>query len=308
MTCVNGSNRYIGPKHIIFLCGGIISAQEDTKAALSVRDYLYRIRKGHKRLHGAIVLAETAQHLYRDTSYEDLISFEEDIAKVASIVLIISESPGSLAELGAFASEPIIRDSLRLIISEEHNGAESFVRYGPIKRIENIDRERIGIFPWKNHKSNGSIVKASIKPHYTEIIQFINDKTDQIPNSFSYENIPEKKIFFDIIWLLSLFELASPEPLYDAVRILHPDMTDARIRNCLYTLLVCKWINVFSYANKDYYYLPENHDPYEYAFIAGQRIRGVAATKLSIAEEFKNGAGIRKAVLKRLVEKRREGL
>ena len=236
-----------------------------------------------KKLGSAIILAETAQQLYRDTHYEDLISFEEDIARIASIVLVISESPGSLAELGAFASEPVIRETLRIIISELHSAAESFVRYGPIKRIENIDRSHIGIFPWRTHRSNGHIVKTSVSPHSKEIIRFIEEKVAAIPNSFAYNTISaEKSAFFDILWLISLFEAAPPEPLYEAVRIIHPALTDQNIRNCLYTLRVCRWIDIFSYAGRDFYYLPVNRDPFEYAFEPGRRVRDVAAKKAII--------------------------
>ena len=300
------SLRVHRPKHVLFLCGGLISKLPNAKPALSVRDYLYRIRQAEKKLGTSIVLAETAQQLYRDTNYSDLISFEEDIARIASIVLVISESPGSLAELGAFASEPVIRETLRIIISDEHNSAESFVRYGPIKRVENIDRQHIGIFPWRTHKSSGHVIKASIAPHYIEMMRFIRQKIDAIPASSSYNTLSaEKKLFFDIIWLISLLEVPPPEPLYDAVRVIHPDLTDSHIRNCLYSLRVCRWIDTFSYSGRDYFYLPVNRDPFDYAFRAGERVRDVAAKKLEIVSEFQRAVNIGKAVLKRLQEKRK---
>ena len=300
------SLRVRRPGHSVFLCGGLISKKADDKAVLSVRDYLYRVRQTEKRLGATVVLAETAQQLYRDTSYSDLISFEEDIARLASIVLVISESPGSLAELGAFASEPVIRDTLRIVISEDHSLAESFVRFGPIKRIENINRSHIGIFPWKTHKSNGLVVKASVMPHFKEIVSFIKDRIDEIPLSLSYLALSDEKArFFDILWLIGLLEPAPPERLYDAVRIIYPDMTDAHIRNCLYTLRVCRWIATFSYSGRDYFYLPVTRDPFEYAFLPGQRPRDVAVHKLSIVTEFHRTVSISKAVIKRLQDKRK---
>jgi hypothetical protein len=63
---------------------------------------------------------------------------------------------------------------------------------------------------------------------------------------------------------------------------------------------------VFSYSGRDYYFLPDNHDPYEYAFLVGRRVRDVAAKRLEIVTEFQHDAHIGKAVIKRLIEKRRE--
>jgi len=292
------------PHQIIFLCGGLI-AKSDDKSLLSVRDYLHRVRPIEKKVGAAIVLAEVAQQLYRDTTYSDLISFEEDIAKISSVVLVISESPGSLAELGSFSSERIIRQALLVIICEDQSRAESFVRYGPIRRLENGSRSNLGVFPWKTHKSTGFVVKSSISPHYNEIVTFIRGHVSAVPGSFSYSLVPEKAIFFDIVWLLSLLDTIPPEPLYEAVRLMYPAMADSDIKNHLYVLRVCRWIDVFSYSGRDYYFLPENRDPFDYAFLPGRRVRDVAALKLEIITSFRRDAAISKAVVKRLSEKRK---
>lgn len=104
--------------------------------AKSLRDYLCRVRKIEKHLPGSIVLAEEAVSLYRDTTYTDLITFEEDIARLSSLVLVIAESAGSLAELGAFSTNETIRQSLRVILQTSYENSESFVRYGPVRRVE----------------------------------------------------------------------------------------------------------------------------------------------------------------------------
>lgn len=46
-----------------------------------MRHYLLNERKIGRRLKADIVLAETANQLYRDTAYKDLITFEEDIPR-----------------------------------------------------------------------------------------------------------------------------------------------------------------------------------------------------------------------------------
>lgn len=298
--------RVYRPHHSVFLCGGLISKVDDERSVLSVRDYLVRIRPIAKKLDGRIVLAETAQQLYRDTGYPDLISFEEDVARISSIVLVISESAGSLAELGAFASEPVIRPALRILISEEHAADESFVRFGPVKRIETANRNYVGVFPWRSHKRKSAIVKQSISPHYSEIIKFINDRLDEVPKSYRYHLLDDKAIFYDIIWLLSILEVASPAHLYDAVRIVHPNALDGELRDKLYVLRSLGWIASFPYSAQDYYYLPNNEDPFKYAFLAGKRVRDIPAKKLEISTEFRNSTNIARAVVKRLQQKRGE--
>ncbi|MEE4201789.1 retron St85 family effector protein [Erythrobacter sp.] len=292
------------PKDVIFFCGGWISSDESEKSSPSLRDYLCRIRNIQKSLNAQIVLAEDAQQLYRDTNYPDLISFEEDIARVASIILVITESAGSLAELGAFSSEGVIREALRIIISDEHFAQESFVRWGPVKRVEDLSRERIGTFPWRTHSKTGKIIKSSINGHIGDIANFINDQTEKIDKSHRYDIIPDRQIFFDLIWLLHLFEAAPPEPLYEAVRKIHPEASNEYIKDKLFTLRTCKWVGIFSYSGRDFYYLPQSIDPYEYAYAPGQRVRDIDASKIAISTEFRDAISLSKNILKRLSEER----
>lgn len=294
------------PNHVIFLCGGVMAEDEESKASPSLRDYLIRTRKIQRLLNGQIVLAETAQQLYRDTNYPDLISFEEDIARVASIVLVITESAGSLAELGAFASEPVLRDALRVIISEKHFAENSFVRWGPVKRVEARDRTHIGTFPWRTHDKNGNIVKSSIKDYVNDIAAFINEKVGQIDDSKAYHLIPDRQIFFDIIWILHLLEACPPGPLYEAVRIIHPNAGDDLIRDKIFTLKICRLVESFSYSNRDFFFLPMSIDPYDYAYNQGQRVRDLDAKKLEISTEFRDSVDLTRNILRRLAEKREE--
>jgi hypothetical protein len=300
------SLRVRRPDHVIFFCGGRMAPNATDRSAYSLRDYVCRIRNGAVNIGTRFVLAETAQALYRDTSYRDLISFEEDIARIASVVLVISESAGSLAELGAFASEPIIRESLRIVINEAHEAEESFVRFGPIKRIQNINNDRIGVFPWRS-KRNGQIVKASAGAIYSDLVEYIKEKVEQIPDSYAYSNLKETSIFYDIIWILNIFQAIPSEPLYEAVKIIHPNETDQTIRNKIFCLRIAGWIDKFPYSNKIYYYNKQNEDPFQYAFLPNSRVRDVAAAKLTIASGFKRDARIPNAVQSRLLELRPGG-
>ena len=148
--------RVFRPSKFMFLCGGYIASDENAKAK-NLRDYLFRVRQIANRYN--IVLAEKATQLFRDSEYDDLISFEEDVARIAAVVLVIAESPGSLAELGAFTANDTIRNALRVVIQQQHEIAESFVRYGPIERIKNAKRANLAVYPWRLH-ADGTLTSA----------------------------------------------------------------------------------------------------------------------------------------------------
>jgi hypothetical protein len=104
--------RIIRPSKFVFMCGGAIVKTPPNARPENLRDYLWRVRP--LRLAHPTVLAEDAFQLFRDSDYDDLISFEEDVARIAAVVLVIAESAGSVGELGAFASNNTIRQVLRV--------------------------------------------------------------------------------------------------------------------------------------------------------------------------------------------------
>lgn len=185
--------RISRPSKFVFFCGGAIPKNpKEKEGPHNLRDYLTRVRP--MRQSYEVVLAERAIQLYRDTEYRDLISFEEDIARIASVVLVIAESAGSLAELGAFVASPTISKVLRVVISEKNEGEESFVRFGPIQRVKNAKRDHLGVYPWRSRKSGNLIVKSA-RPHYSEIRKFIDGHVRGVPASAPFVQLEESKIF-----------------------------------------------------------------------------------------------------------------
>lgn len=279
------------PTKFVFLCGGVI-LQGAARPAANLRDYLWRLKSiGDGET--SYILAESAQQLYRDSGYSDLISFEEDIARIASVVLVISESAGSLAELGAFCSNQVISPVLRVIISERNFGQESFIRWGPVERVRLINRERVGVFPWIL-SDLGDFVAASAEPHFEEIVGFIDKQVEAAPSSTIYPDDREVAVFYDILWATYLADAITPTALFETVRRVHPKLSQSDFRRKLYSLRVAKWIEVVPYGGQDYYFLPEQQDPFQYAFNEGvidkEPVRRVLAVRKDLFASIPKGA------------------
>ncbi|MFO1048388.1 MAG: retron St85 family effector protein [Geminicoccaceae bacterium] len=273
--------RIARPSKFVFLCGGTIK-KDNGKGADSLRDYLYRVRSLRRRLQGEIVLAETANQLYRDTKYSDLITFEEDIARISAVVLVIAESPGSLAELGAFASNDVIRKALRIIIQQAHWGRESFIRFGPVQRIHNDNAAYVGVYPWRVNKT-GAIVLRSIRAHCYEIIKFLNRHLSAAPKTEQFPASRDVRIFYIIYWIIYLSLAISPLLLYQIVQILIPDATDKEVRNKVFCMQLAGWIGLERYSERDYFYCLHDKDPFLYAFNIGMTERDTARRKMAVS-------------------------
>ncbi|RTL91190.1 hypothetical protein EJV44_20285 [Ancylobacter aquaticus] len=270
--------RVSRPTKFVFLCGGVISKLDNRALPQNLRDYIYRYRP--LNIKHPIILAEDALNLFRDSGYRDLITFEEDIARIASVVLVIAESAGSLAELGAFASTEAIRRTLRVIIQEEHERAESFVRHGPIQKLINSNkRESLGVYPWR--KAGERIVIRSVNGHYREIKKFICENIDKSPKSKSLTTLKEERKFYIVYWIIHLCHAITVTKLLDYANLI-VEISVEDLKKALYCLILAKWIRKYSYDRLDYYLVLHDEDIFEYKFKPNVINRNSVLRKLEV--------------------------
>lgn len=145
------SLRVHAPTSVVFLCGGLI--EPALSSPVMLRDAFFRIARS-TTLTYKVVLAEDAEPLTADAAYRDLFMFESDIAQVVGLILLFAESPGSLAELGAFAALRTVAPSLLAVLDDYYYEQVSFIRNGPVRFLENehgeewilvLDRKDVGM-------------------------------------------------------------------------------------------------------------------------------------------------------------------
>jgi hypothetical protein len=116
--------RRISP--VIFICGGL-----NSKPRNRLRDYL---RKQRPELQ--ILYAERVWELISSDSGLGALKMESDLAALSDMVIIIVESAGTFAELGAFSHVEALRKKLLPIVDIEYRAANSFINTGPIRWID----------------------------------------------------------------------------------------------------------------------------------------------------------------------------
>ena len=133
---------------LIFLCGG--SLDEKSGRPPSVRSVFYeRLKKKRPEIASRVLLAETACKWYEFTRiYPNLLELEEQIAGLSALILLFVESPGSIAELGAFSEVKPLRDKLVTIVEENHYNSKSFIKEGPLTLLEKNKSNSVRAYPW----------------------------------------------------------------------------------------------------------------------------------------------------------------
>jgi hypothetical protein len=115
-------------KVAIFLCGADINDKSKARAKL------------------ADILAEKKRYevFYPEDIFDDLLvgpghsllTLESILADSVDAIVIFPESPGSLAEIGAFSNDERLRDKLICFANKKYQKNKSFINYGPLRLIK----------------------------------------------------------------------------------------------------------------------------------------------------------------------------
>lgn len=122
------------PSPIILLCGGKIDVT--TPKPESLRE-AYTLVYGRAAFRDYTnVTPEEFKIFAPDGNYHDWLSFESEFAQIVDLIILFSESYGSVAELGAFAMVEEIALRLLVVMDDKNYADPSFVKLGPVRRLE----------------------------------------------------------------------------------------------------------------------------------------------------------------------------
>lgn len=76
----------------------------------------------------------------------DLLTLENLLALSVNSIVIPLESPGTFAELGAFANHKILKDKLIIITKQKYRMTRSFINDGPIAKIKDSETSKVLYF------------------------------------------------------------------------------------------------------------------------------------------------------------------
>ena len=116
--------HYFLPK-IVFICGG---KDENCPNRTILEKYFEKHLPKH-----LLFRAEDAWAIIsKTTTATNALHLEEKLASFSDVVMILVESFGTVAELGAFSSSEPLRKKLLPILNKKNSSDESFINVGPV--------------------------------------------------------------------------------------------------------------------------------------------------------------------------------
>jgi len=137
----------------IFLCGGPLP--KPGEAPTSLRAVLMAVLdKDYPGLRSSVILAEEAADWYHNPKspnaphFPNLVDLEEQIGALSTLILLIVESAGSIAELGAISFISSFRVKLSVVLEGRFQDDRSFIMDGPVAMVEKENKAKGGPSRW----------------------------------------------------------------------------------------------------------------------------------------------------------------
>lgn len=243
---LKGSEISLNPP-IIFACGGIADVQLSEPA--SVRGFfMQHIASKEPELCTHIRLAEDFKDWLHDSKYDDLKTFEEDLAHISSLILIFLESPGTIAELGLFTTHENLIDKLMIFVSEFHYTADSFIKLGLLRYIHNKNEEIVRPYPWDEKD-----LKNSTKSILKDISQDIKDLLKKHHKNEMFQIDNPGHISFLIFEIILLFKALKYNEISKFLDCLELPISKPELNRFLFLLEKLEFISKKSYGTEFYY-------------------------------------------------------
>jgi len=127
-------------KTTIFLCGKDVSDQSSTR--YKIADILTN-GLWYSGDYDIIYPEDIFESLLYKSSSEDLLSLENLLADSVDVVVVIPESAGSFAELGAFANNEKLRNKMICVLDKKYERDKSFINQGPVKLLKRTNSKAV---------------------------------------------------------------------------------------------------------------------------------------------------------------------
>lgn len=225
---------------VVFLCGGASSTSRDRLASY--------IRKTFTDL--LVFYADDVWSAIGAVPGRNALQMEARLAELADVVIIVVESPGTFAELGAFSLSDPLRKKLMPMVDRSYKSDHSFINTGPLRWIEQDSDFRPTIWVPLNR-----ILEAALE--VDERLSLLQPETKTRVSNLAQS--PKHLLFFvcDIISIIGPCDIPMICALMCEVLQENPVLDAASLVGLAKTLNLIREIN---YKGNNYYFSPLDSD------------------------------------------------
>lgn len=258
----------------MFLCGG--PRDKDPTPLRSVRHMIYNeLTSGkHGDVAARLKVAEEIQDWFRDGKYQDLLTFEEHLAGLSAVIVLVVESAGAIAELGAFSMSEAFLERLLVLVAEVHYEAESFIRLGPLKRVENFSDKSVLVYDWHDRDMLGRTTERyeKIDGQMAEVVEAIKNFTTPSRSERLFKISEPSHLMFLVCDICDMFGALNKTEIKKYLEDLGVQLSQDVLDRYLFLLEKCDLIRIKALGHGRYYYVTDWVSRISFGFTPGDHI------------------------------------
>jgi hypothetical protein len=147
----------------VFLCGAGTSAGESVRQQIEHELTTHSLPNWHPFLLDIIYPEDLFEGLFRGPGHHDLMTLEGILADSVDAIVLVVESIGAVAELGAFATNPQLRKKLVCVVDSKYRKKKSFINYGPLRLLRSMKQGQIVYGDFENVTAFTDELRKSIR-------------------------------------------------------------------------------------------------------------------------------------------------
>ena len=151
--------RIFDQKTNIFLCGKSLTAKDSLRSKIAAQ---FRRELGLSHRFAFFYPEELFEELLTGPFHHDLLTLENDLAASVDAVVIVVESLGAAAELGAFANHDVLRQKVIVAQPLQFRTTKSFINYGPVRMLQDRREGKVVFIDEKDIKKAVVDIKDAI--------------------------------------------------------------------------------------------------------------------------------------------------
>lgn len=266
-------------KPLVLLCGGKVEGESLAKLGTKDESFLARLSSRLSRLNpfGADASSKSPNHaassarsirhqffnfrpdfrIFRpeeitnwqhDGVFKNLMDFESELAGMCSLVVVVLESEGAIAELGAFSQLSDFKGKLIAIVSSEHTKEDSFISLGILRHVADEHPTSVKLYPWDikfPEKVTSDLIQG--------MMEDIKEELALLKDSRRLSLSSGAHMIVIIYELVSLFVALKEVEILEAMQALGCEVKREHVRRKLFLLEYFGYIDRIAYSDAQFY-------------------------------------------------------
>jgi hypothetical protein len=236
--------------HIVLLCGGRVVSKErhddPEPVTVSLRHAVSRAVSNFE-----IYRPEEITDWHADGLFRNLMDFEQELAGICSLVVVILESAGAIAELSAFSQLPELNSKIIAIKSKQFEDplkVNSFINLGILRFISENSNSAVRTYPWDLH--NPEVISGDV---VNDVTTDISEDLEKIPKSLQFEFSSNSHKLTLVCELIFLFRALKESEILSYVSDLKVKVGKDELRRKLFLLERFRLIKREKYGDATFY-------------------------------------------------------